>query len=242
MTLGTRRSAGTRAILRELPEQPLGPLGLPHLKATAKIRAKVKARAARAAQVEEPKPSDNHGHLLQLPSTSSQLRLDDNETASGWAWKRRGRSNTASSALTTTSSSSSIIPVITLTESSDRHSPEPGQHHESQPVVLVEPETSLTEGQGTPAGLAAPAQAAEPETGSPGASFGPPSDAPLHASASSASLADDWHQHLTGPTPSSAAGVPTTAGRTPASAALAGDTQRDPRLITVSAVSHAPCD
>jgi len=68
MTLGSRRSAGTRAILRELPAPVLGPLAQAPLKATSKIRNRVKSssRTRGLVQVEE-------GHQDQPdPSNSCQ--------------------------------------------------------------------------------------------------------------------------------------------------------------------------
>ncbi|KAK5239162.1 hypothetical protein LTR40_014783, partial [Exophiala xenobiotica] len=78
MTLGSRRSAGTRAILRELPAPVLGPLAQAPLKATSKIRNRVKSssRTRGLVQVEEghqdqPDPSNscqnqNHPHRQVL--------------------------------------------------------------------------------------------------------------------------------------------------------------------------------
>ncbi|KIW93442.1 uncharacterized protein Z519_06047 [Cladophialophora bantiana CBS 173.52] len=122
MTLGSQRAAGTRAILRELPVPMLAPLG--SLKATAKIRAKVKVRTPLAAQVEDPDSILNHG--IQT-AVSHRAQVDGEETLGDESANSRGRgrsdtTNTTASFWTTASSSNSI-PAITFSESS---SPDPG--------------------------------------------------------------------------------------------------------------------
>lgn len=72
MTLGSRRSAGTRAILGELPSPTLGPLG--PLKATSKIRHKIKSSHRTRESIEV----DGQHHQQQQDSRRN--RHQDNAT------------------------------------------------------------------------------------------------------------------------------------------------------------------
>jgi hypothetical protein len=175
MTPGSRRSAGTRAILREIPVPVLGPLSpLSHLKATARIRAKVKAPAPLAAQVEDPTaPSQG----AQYPPSSNPALVEPDEQrvasegASNISPSGRGRSHTTSSVLTTASSSSSI-PTITVSET---------RNHSSAPEASEGVEAEFAEELGARL------------------SFGPSTGGELRASASSVSLSGSARttQHLT---------------------------------------------
>jgi hypothetical protein len=172
MTLGSRRSAGTRAILREIPVPVLGPLSpLSHLKATARIRTKVKAPAPLAAQVEDP-TAPSQGAQYPPSSNPPLVEPDEQRVASEGASNiGRGRSHTTSSVLTTASSSSSI-PTITVSET---------RNHSSAPEASEGVEAEFAEELGARL------------------SFGPSTGGELRASASSVSLSGSARttQHLT---------------------------------------------
>ncbi|EXJ69445.1 uncharacterized protein A1O5_07481 [Cladophialophora psammophila CBS 110553] len=100
----------------------LAPLG--SLKATAKIRAKVKVRTPLAAQVEDPDSILNHG-IQTAVSDQAQVDCEDTLQDESANSRGRGRSDTTNTTASfwTTASSSNSIPAITFSESS---SPDPG--------------------------------------------------------------------------------------------------------------------
>lgn len=98
MTLGSRRSAGTRAILRELPAPVLGPLAQAPSKATAKIRNRVKSssRTRALVQVEEGHSDQsnswqNHPHH-QVLRQARDRRSSSVGTAIAGTQRERGQS------------------------------------------------------------------------------------------------------------------------------------------------------
>ena len=239
MTLGSERSAGTRALLRGLPVPSLGPLGHLNTRATAKIRARVKAQTPLAAQVEDPTASSHEQHQVRhrsAPGNHARVQLDeqraDSERATTDSRSERGRSNTTSSVLPTSSSASSI-PAITISEISNRY-PREGYYN----PILAETEILPAE-----AGFETEsAEETDTET------FPGTTHRFVRASASSESLSGTLPataprttltQHLTGST----SALPQLLSATSPGTANAGrvtpgvDTPRDPRLITVRSLS-----
>ncbi len=247
MTLGSRRSAGTRAILREIPVPVLGPLSPLNRKAAAKVKANVKARTPLAAQVEDPTGTSQGNRMFRFRSASSQAlvkpeeqRINSEVTEIVSSSGGRSRSNTTSSVLTTASSSSSI-PTITITETSN----DSARAEDRRQRFLTEPQGLPTEPEFLAEAEFAEQAEADPFSGTE-LRLGSTSGGLLRASASSVSLsgalpstAPRTTQHLTGtssaPVPSaSSARLTANTGRYSPGVEL----HRDPRLITVS--SHVP--
>lgn len=228
MTLGSRRSPTSRAILRELPAPTLGPMSPLTFRATAKIRAKVKARTGLAAQVEDPTTSSRRNIQAQVEPEEQGARLEDEGRGENFdhdlnhetePHTRRNRTNTTSSVLTTgTSSSSSSIPTITVTN-----------HRETQHAIFAE-----AEGQGL----------GSVTTSNTGSSVSLPGAVSTLLEGSLPTAAP------TAPTPTPSAGLgsgsPGSISAPPAGRTTPGvDSGRDPRLITVShkatLISHSHC-
>ena len=244
MTLGSRRSAGTRAVLRDIPVPVLGPLSPLNRKAAAKLKAKVKARKPPAAQVEESTATSQGNRMFRFRAAGRQALVKPeeqgvhNEGTNINSREGRGRSNTTSSVVTAASSSSSI-PTITITESDNetfRIEDQSRRVLAGSEEVPPEPESQI-EAEFAEEAEAGPCSGTELR-------FGPTSDGLLRASASSVSLSGALPSTAlrtthtgtsSAPVPSAlSARVPANTGRTPPGVEL----HRDPRLITVS--SHVP--
>jgi len=142
MTLGSRRSASTRAILGELPSPTLGPLG--PLKATSKIRHKINSSSRTRELVEvdgrhHPQQQDSRqnrhqnnatiiptitaGHFPAEEEATEEEQAERPATAEGAS----ERTSTERSTTTTNTSLSSVsLPSLSSSSRAATRSSEPG--------------------------------------------------------------------------------------------------------------------